>query len=104
MMIRCGLTYHENTKHLRNQPSIALNATPVFHQLTLRALDVVNDVFGVGIDALDLLALLRHHLRQLAEDATKLLDGGLDRLYRTSSLLNVCVLWLRLLHEQQLCV
>lgn len=98
------LTNHEYTEHFRNEPPVALNAAPVLHQLALRSLDVVYHIFGVRIDALDLLALLRHHLRQLTEYTSKLLDGRLYRLYRLSSLLDVCVLGLRLFHEQELCV
>ena len=79
-MSRNRLTYHEDTEHLGNEPPVTLYTTPVLHQLALRTFDIVHDILGVGIDALNLLTLFRHHLRQLAEDATKFLDCGLVRL------------------------
>ena len=74
----CARTDHQYTKHLGNKPPVALNATPVLHQFALRTLDVVNNIFCVCVNPLDLLALLGDHLRKLTEDATKFLDRGFD--------------------------
>jgi hypothetical protein len=56
-------TNHEHAKHLRDKPSVALDATPVLHQLSLCALDIVHNILGVGVYPLDLFALLTHHLQ-----------------------------------------
>jgi hypothetical protein len=54
--------------------------------------DALLDVGCVGVDALDRLALLGHHVRKLREDGPELGDRRLDRLDRGRARLDVVVL------------
>lgn len=45
--------YHQHAKHLRDEPPVPRYAGPVFHEFALGAFDVLDDVFGVGVDPLD---------------------------------------------------
>ena len=47
--------YHQDTKHLRNEPAVTRHTRPILEKLALSALHVVDDIVGVGIDALYLL-------------------------------------------------
>ena len=46
-------TNHQNAEHFGDKPAVARDSRPVFHEFALRALDVVDHVFGVGVDSLD---------------------------------------------------
>ena len=92
---------HEHAKHLRHKPTIPLHPAPILEQLSLRTLHIRHHVLHIIIDARDLLALLGHQLRQLAEDARQLRDGGLDGGDGLAARLHVGV-GPALLHEQQL--
>lgn len=48
-----GDGYHQNAKHLRNQPPVPGYPGPVLHEFPLGAFDVLDHVFGVGVDSLD---------------------------------------------------
>lgn len=41
-------TYHQNTKHLRNQPPVTRHTIPVLHQFTSCPLDIVHDIAGAS--------------------------------------------------------
>ena len=41
--------YHKNAKHLGNKPPITRDSRPVFHELTLCTLHVIDHIFCVGV-------------------------------------------------------
>ena len=48
--------YHQNAKHLCNQPPVPRNPRPILHQFSLRTLNVFDNVLGVGVYSLYLFA------------------------------------------------
>lgn len=49
--------YHKNAEHLGHKPPVTRNPRPVFHELALRALDVIDHIFCVGVYPLYLFAV-----------------------------------------------
>ena len=86
--------YNQHTKDLEHKPAVVRNGCEIFQQLALRALDIVDHLHHIVIDALYSLALLRHHVGELAKYLTELRDGGLDRFDSHRALLHIARLLL----------
>lgn len=97
-------SYHQDAKHLRHKPPVARHARPILHQFPLGAFNIVDDVFGVRVNPLDLLALFRDKGCKLTEHAPQLIDGLFDRRDGIATHVDVAVSRLRLFHHEELLV